>query len=428
MSYYSKFPTLLMGSERRAQIERHTSSHTSTDASSFSANHNIGPYRKGRFLIMAANYNSWGVGGNAPNVITAEGVPLTQLVTVNATATSHRTARLYGAHIPHFQTRSNALNGLSLPRTLSDASWTKSGATISANSTTSPNGIVDADKLVENSATSSHLVSKQTSGINVNQNATMIFYAKKAERAYIYAVMSDASISLGSNSITQFFDIDTGAILGSATSGNGVFADATIEDVGDGWFKCTLRGTVNGSGSSNLYAQVHLSTNGTSQSYTGDGSSGLYVWNMQVSAGTYNSGTAEGADLLISATAATFNSCRLSTFSAWGLKSFTPVDTCTSGITTGTPSASMDVLKGGVGLGVAAAVWNGSGTIADPSDAVWTAPIDHIISLTEGGGSPDSASSYGIGHFKQDDTITVSGNPYNPNFAVNKALCGVSFR
>lgn len=424
MSYYSKFPMHLIGSDLPAKIESHSSTLQNSDVSSISGNHNIGPYRKGRFFLLSVVHNNqnW-----SPSTITAEGVPLTHLVTAAVGIPAGPRVRIHGAHIPHFQTRSNALNGLSLPRTLSDASWTKEGSTISANSTTSPNGIVDADKLVENSSTGSHLVSKQTSGINVNQNATMIFYAKKAERAYIYAVMSDASTSLGSNSVTQYFDIDTGAILGSATSGNGVFAEATIEDVGDGWFKCTLRGTVNGSGSSNLYAQVRLSTNGTSQSYTGDGSSGLYVWNMQVSAGTYNPGTAEGADLLVSA-GTSFTSCRIRSFSARRLKSFTAVDTCTSGMTTGTPSASMDVLKGGVGLGVVVARWPGTGTIADPSDAVWADPMEHVISLTEGGSSPDSASGYGIGHFKADDTITVSGNPFNPNNATDKILCGVSFR
>src|SRR5690554_4039715 len=132
MAYYNKFPMLLMGSDLPAQIESHNSTLQNADTNIISGNHNIGPYRKGRFLMLSVVHTA---SGWSPSTITAEGVPLTQLVTA-ATGTigsGQVRARIYGAHIPHFQTRSNALNGLSLPRTLGDASWTKSGSTISAN-------------------------------------------------------------------------------------------------------------------------------------------------------------------------------------------------------------------------------------------------------------------------------------------------------
>ena len=55
------------------------------------------------------------------------------------------------------------------------------------------------------------------------------------------------------------------------------------EDMGDGWWRFAVSGTVNPGGSAdNIYAQIRMADALGSMSYTGDGTSGLYIWGAHV--------------------------------------------------------------------------------------------------------------------------------------------------
>jgi hypothetical protein len=152
-----------------------------------------------------------------------------------------------------------------------NAYWTKTGSSISSDSTTSPSGSVDADKIVEDTSTGAHGVSVNptiTSGIAY----TLSFYAKKGERSWIRATLATTAIS-------TWFDLDNG-VLGTV----GVGVTASIQSVGAGWYRCVVT-TTSASTSGNV--NIRSQTVDGQTIYTGDGTSGVFIWGAQLEAGSF---------------------------------------------------------------------------------------------------------------------------------------------
>jgi hypothetical protein len=153
-------------------------------------------------------------------------------------------------------------NALTFSEQMDNAAWSKDGATISANSTTSPDGFVNADKVVENTANAEHAIFRSV----VGTGATFSFFAKAAGRNFV-AVLSN-------NGGYSFFNIGNGTLGTIAAT-----STATITAYGNGWYRCTLYNTHPTFG-----AVVNLaSANGTTV-YTGDGTSGAFIWGCQFEA------------------------------------------------------------------------------------------------------------------------------------------------
>jgi hypothetical protein len=147
--------------------------------------------------------------------------------------------------------------------------WNKTRATISAIDTiTAPNGTLTAEKLIENtSTTSTHYVN----GTYVTSVGlpTVSIYVKAGERTIC--------------SLRAILDNGTGfaspAVVANLTNGSIISGSGTVTDAGNGWYR--LSTTVNTSGTNyairlQLFQSVGVST------YTGDGVSGLYVWGAQL--------------------------------------------------------------------------------------------------------------------------------------------------
>jgi hypothetical protein len=168
-------------------------------------------------------------------------------------------------------------NLLTQTEAFDNAAWTKSNLTIAADATTAPTGTTTADKLVETAVSAAHVATHTFSSSAASYTARIAF--KAAERSIGYIRFYDGSSGLG---YATYFNLGTGAV-GTSDAGN----TATIQDIGGGWFLCSVARTMGASAGSQ--AQIGTAAVDGTISFLGDITKGIYVW---------------GADLRTSADAA----------------------------------------------------------------------------------------------------------------------------
>jgi len=149
----------------------------------------------------------------------------------------------------------------------SNAAWTKGNSTITLNSTTSPEGLVNASKLTEDTATSSHRV-EETVTVSSGATVTCSVYAKKGERNFLLLFESNSTDG-------AYFNLDTGKFV----KVDGTPVDYNIQDLKNGWYRCSIVVTVP---STSCRFQIYMTQTSSTSSYTGDGSSSIFIYGAQV--------------------------------------------------------------------------------------------------------------------------------------------------
>jgi hypothetical protein len=156
----------------------------------------------------------------------------------------------------------------------SQASWTKFDSTIASDATTSPMGILNADKIQEDATTSVHGTSFPTGLMNASNTYTFSSILKADERTWACVYLYDGAVSF-----LAFFNLSTGA-KGSVTSG----ATSNIENYGNGWYRCSITLTFAGSSSAN--GGLITATSDGVISFAGVLNNGFFVWNSQLELGS----------------------------------------------------------------------------------------------------------------------------------------------
>jgi len=157
-----------------------------------------------------------------------------------------------------------------------NAYWTKTNTTITANATTDPNGNLIADKLVENSANDIHFINSGSITFSAG-NYSISIYAKASERNVLQIFLNgSANVDAYAN-----FNLTTGVVSAFDS------CTATIQSVGNGWYRCNLTTSVSASVVPSAYFCIQNSTTATrAASYSGNGTSGLYIWGAQLVEGS----------------------------------------------------------------------------------------------------------------------------------------------
>lgn len=154
-------------------------------------------------------------------------------------------------------------------------SWTKGNATVTSDTTISPDGNATADKIVEGTTNSTHVVTQSTAGVATTRY-TLSCYAKPAERGWLALQAYD-----GVGYFTAYFDL-----INIATGGKSTGSTTRIKRSANGFVRCELTFTTN-TGVTNIVSAALTATGNNTAMYLGDGTSGLYVWGMQLVAGSY---------------------------------------------------------------------------------------------------------------------------------------------
>ena len=260
--------------------------------SEFGGTTSVVAYPNGWYRLILANLNS-GTGATAPNArivcsATGDGVsgayiwgaqveagafPTSYIPTTTAAATrSADVASITGSNFG--TTRTNLLQRSEEFQT----GWTRAGVlAFGSGSVTdaaiAPNGTMTADLITEDTSVSS--VHRVNQGCTVAAGSnTVSIYAKRANGI--------RNVEINANALTNakaVFDLGNGAV-GEVSNGT-----ASIQSVGNGWYRCSVTG-VSAGGTSTLFIQTATDTAAASSTYTGDGTSGIYLWGAQLETGS----------------------------------------------------------------------------------------------------------------------------------------------
>ena len=157
-----------------------------------------------------------------------------------------------------------------------NASWTKSNASVTANSISAPDGTATADTLIEDTATNTHLV--QISGISVTNGTayTLSCYAKPAGRNFVQLLLTGGFVS----NVQAIVDLTNGTV--GTTLGSPV---VTVTSLVNGWYRVSITATTTSTTTTTV--QIRVASNSTSGFYQGDGTSGIYIWGAQLEVGAF---------------------------------------------------------------------------------------------------------------------------------------------
>jgi hypothetical protein len=171
---------------------------------------------------------------------------------------------------------------------LTNAVYVIQNATISGNTTAAPDGTTTADTFNEGSITTAHRFYQQFT-ITANQDYGFSFFAKKNTLDIVRLVVNDLNENF--RWFGAQFNLTSGTITATATgsAGGATYINGSIVDVGNGWYRCSINGTIN---ATTALCFVHSSTSTaiTSSddrggiSYTGT-SRTFFGWGFQLETG-----------------------------------------------------------------------------------------------------------------------------------------------
>jgi hypothetical protein len=169
------------------------------------------------------------------------------------------------------QTTPASRNLLTFTQQFDNAAWTKTAATVTANTTVAPDGTSTADTITEDTtAASTHRVTRTLAATAVAHTASVYF--KAGTRSWGYIRLTDS----GGGTRHAYFDLSTGT-LGTVETN----LTASITSVGNGWYRCTA--TVNVANTTSTVVFGIADANGGA-TYNGNGTGSIFIWGAQYEA------------------------------------------------------------------------------------------------------------------------------------------------
>lgn len=159
--------------------------------------------------------------------------------------------------------------------------WTQTNATLTINSAIAPDGTTTATLAVDNATSGSHtLTAVGTFSYVSGTNYSFSIFAKAASARGLQVFTAGAPFA--TNPYANF-DLTSGTVGTSAGVG------ASMQNVGNGWWRCTMVGLASSSTSATSFVVCLTGNNNSavrSVSYVGSGT-GLYIWGAQTEAGAF---------------------------------------------------------------------------------------------------------------------------------------------
>jgi len=172
---------------------------------------------------------------------------------------------------PHHILEPQRTNLVTYSEDFSNAYWSKSRASVVLNSTISPDGSLNASKLVEDTTSGGHILYKNniTTGAGIN---TLSVKVKANGRNWVLLYDSEQGEAV-------YFDIKNG-VAGTIVGTPDAYS---IKKLPNGWYDISLTTTA----TLRVDFQIYTAESDGNNAYLGDGVSGIYVWGAQLEQGSY---------------------------------------------------------------------------------------------------------------------------------------------
>ena len=152
-------------------------------------------------------------------------------------------------------------------------SWSRVNSSITANQITAPDGTQTADLFQENTATGSHDIRQNKSGLTTGVSYTYSIFVKE----YLAGNTRRIAFYIGGVNSSGTFDFSTETLTSST------FDRAEVVKYENGWYRLIISDITTGT----TFNNIIILDNGSVASYTGDGTSGFYIWGAQLEQGSY---------------------------------------------------------------------------------------------------------------------------------------------
>jgi hypothetical protein len=158
---------------------------------------------------------------------------------------------------------------------MNNAAWSTLNASITSNTTTSPDGYANADKLGGSVGTADQVYVGQSLSLPSAGTYTYSFFAKASDKSWVR--LRTLGFDAGGN-LQTWFNLADGTI-GTDGSGN-----AKIVSYGNGWYRCSYSFTTTTDLIGSVYAYLADANNGLNVTRNG---TGVFLWGAMLELGSY---------------------------------------------------------------------------------------------------------------------------------------------
>ena len=170
-------------------------------------------------------------------------------------------------------------NSLTRSEEFDHAEWVVFQSTITTDTVVAPDGTLTGTKFTPNTTSGEHFADDSLT--QATGTFTDSVFAK--DGGYKHLILRPVHIGADEGgSQTVRFDLSTGTVQSSPLD-----VTATIEDVGNGWYRCSMSYTVTGTLSGSYAFRIQVHDDSYNSIFSGDGYSGIYIWGAQREVGSF---------------------------------------------------------------------------------------------------------------------------------------------